>query len=153
MTRSLGRPFLTSPLVLPDSVTLRSCDLATLRCSFSLTRNCRSPVHDSRQAILLDHEKELERRQDDEYEGSEEEVFSLEGDEDDEDDEDEDDLDDLDGDIGDKQDEEDVLDLDSKSLYHGPSHYAQMISLSPNKEHIIETSPCHPSLRGIMGQE
>jgi hypothetical protein len=82
----------------------------------SLTWYDLSSVHDSRQAILLDHEKELERRLDDEYEGSEEEVFGLEGDEDEEE-EDEDDLDGSDGDIGNKEDEEDVMDLDSKLLY------------------------------------
>ncbi|KAF9963384.1 hypothetical protein BGZ65_003773 [Modicella reniformis] len=69
--------------------------------------------HDSREAILLDHEKELERRLDDDSEGSEEEVFGIE-DDDDEDDEEEEEEDDLDADL-DPEEEEDVLDLDKTS--------------------------------------
>ncbi|KAG0371272.1 Sas10 C-terminal domain-containing protein [Gamsiella multidivaricata] len=65
--------------------------------------------HDSRGSILLDHEQDLERRQYDEYEGSEEEVFGLEGDEDDEED-----LSDLDADL-DRKDDEEELDLDKTS--------------------------------------
>ena len=63
--------------------------------------------------MLLDHEKELERSQYDEYENSEEEVFGLDG-SDEEDEEDEDDMGDLDDDLGGAQGEEDELDLDSK---------------------------------------
>lgn len=60
----------------------------------------------------MDHERELERRLNDDYEGSEEEVFGLEDDEDD--DEEEDELEDMDDDLDRKDDEEDELDLDSK---------------------------------------
>lgn len=63
--------------------------------------------------MLLDHEKDLERRQYDEYEDSEEEVFGLDDGEDDE--KDEDDMGDLDDDLGGAKDEDDELDLDSKS--------------------------------------
>lgn len=63
---------------------------------------------------MLDHEQDLERRQYDEDEGSEEEVFGLEGDEDEDEDEDEDD--DLGDDFGHVQ-EDDELDLDSKLLF------------------------------------
>jgi hypothetical protein len=57
----------------------------------------------------LDHERELERHLDNDYEGSEEEVFGLEGDEDDEEEED-----DMDDDLVRKDEKEDELDLDSK---------------------------------------
>lgn len=59
----------------------------------------------------MDHEKDIQRRQQyDEYEGSEEEVFGLD---DGEDEEEEDDMSDL-GDIGGEQ-EESEEDIDSKS--------------------------------------
>ena len=80
--------------------------------SLDLTRTSENPVHDSRGSILLDHERDIERRQHDEYEGSEEEVFGLEGDEDEDD---EDDLGDLDDDLGGAQEDEE-MDLDSKSI-------------------------------------
>ncbi|KAI1304078.1 hypothetical protein EDD11_005252 [Mortierella claussenii] len=60
------------------------------------------------------HEKDLGRRQYDEYEGSEEEVFGLEGDEDEEAEEDED-SDALDDDLGHKEEDEEELDLDKAS--------------------------------------
>ncbi|KAG0275073.1 hypothetical protein BGZ95_009207 [Linnemannia exigua] len=44
--------------------------------------------HDARGSVLLDHEKDLERRQFDEYEDSEEEVFGLDDGEDEDEDED-----------------------------------------------------------------
>ncbi|KAF9366021.1 hypothetical protein BGX34_006906 [Mortierella sp. NVP85] len=90
--------------------------------------------HDSRQAILLDHEKELERRLDDEYEGSEEEVFGLEGDEDDEDEEDEDDLDGSDDDLGNKEDEEDVMDLDKASWGKSKRSYYDAEEIESDEE-------------------
>ncbi|KAF9582161.1 hypothetical protein BGW38_000569 [Lunasporangiospora selenospora] len=69
--------------------------------------------HDSRSAILLDHEKELQSRYNDDSEGSEEEVFGLD-EEEEEEEEDEDDLGDLDGDFGDA-DDADEPDLDKVS--------------------------------------
>ncbi|KAF9380268.1 hypothetical protein CPB97_008487 [Podila verticillata] len=63
--------------------------------------------HDSRGSVLLDHEQDIQRRQqNDEYEGSEEEVFGLD---DGEDEEEEDDMSDL-GDVGGEQEdsEEDI---------------------------------------------
>ncbi|KAF9130095.1 hypothetical protein BGW39_003499 [Mortierella sp. 14UC] len=69
--------------------------------------------HDSRGSVLLDHERDLERRQFDEYEDSEEEVFGLDDGEDE--DEDGDDMGDLDDDLGGDKDDEDELDLDKAS--------------------------------------
>ncbi|KAF9934420.1 hypothetical protein FBU30_002244 [Linnemannia zychae] len=72
--------------------------------------------HDSRGSVLLDHEKDLARRQYDEYEDSEEEVFGLDDGEDEEDeDEDEDDMGDLDDDLKGSKDYDDELDLDKAS--------------------------------------
>jgi len=68
-------------------------------------------VHDSRGSVLLDHEQDIQRRQqNDDYEGSEEEVFGLD---DGEDEEEEDDMSDL-GDVGGEQ-EDSEEDIDSKS--------------------------------------
>ncbi|KAF9213705.1 hypothetical protein CPC16_004414 [Podila verticillata] len=66
--------------------------------------------HDSRGSVLLDHEQDIQRRhQNDEYEGSEEEVFGI----DDGEDEEEDDMSDL-GDVGGEQ-EESEEDIDKAS--------------------------------------
>ncbi|KAF8940546.1 hypothetical protein BGZ58_005880 [Dissophora ornata] len=89
--------------------------------------------HDSRGSILLDHERDLERRQYDEYEGSEEEVFGLEGDDDEEDEEDEDDLGDLDGDLGRAQ-EDDELDLDKASWGKSKRSYYNADEIESDEE-------------------
>ncbi|KAF9173376.1 hypothetical protein BGX21_003237 [Mortierella sp. AD011] len=93
--------------------------------------------HDSRGSILLDHERDLERRQYDEYEGSEEEVFGLEGDEDedeDEEEEDEDDLGDLDDDLGRKGDDEEELDLDKTSWGKSKRSYYNAEEIESDEE-------------------
>ncbi|KAG0210977.1 hypothetical protein BGX28_008685 [Mortierella sp. GBA30] len=90
--------------------------------------------HDSRGSVLLDHEQELERRQYDEYEGSEEEVFGLEGDEDEDEDEDEDDdLEDLDRDLGRSRDE-DELDLDKASWGKSKRSYYDADEIESDEE-------------------
>ncbi|KAF9112586.1 hypothetical protein BGX27_003124 [Mortierella sp. AM989] len=91
--------------------------------------------HDGRGSILLDHERDLERRQYDEYEGSEEEVFGLEGDEDEDDEEeDEDDLGDLDDDLGRKKDDEDELDLDKASWGKSKRSYYNADEIESDEE-------------------
>ncbi|KAG0309081.1 hypothetical protein BGZ98_005403 [Dissophora globulifera] len=87
--------------------------------------------HDSRSSVLLDHEKELGRRQYDEYEGSEEEVFGLEGDEDEEEEEEEEDEDD--DDLGRAQ-EEDELDLDKASWGKSKRSYYNADEIESDEE-------------------
>ncbi|KAG0246904.1 Sas10 C-terminal domain-containing protein [Mortierella sp. GBAus27b] len=86
--------------------------------------------HDSREAILLDHEKELAHRLDDEYEGSEEEVFGLDGDEDEEDEDEDEDLDGLDG----KGDDEDDMDLDKVSWGKSKRSYYDAEEIESDEE-------------------
>ncbi|GJJ72353.1 U3 small nucleolar RNA-associated protein 3 [Entomortierella parvispora] len=67
--------------------------------------------HDARGTVLLDHEMDMANRNNDDSEGSEEEVFGLDDGEDDEEEESEDDLGDLDDDFGGaKEDSEEDID-------------------------------------------
>ncbi|KAF9913078.1 hypothetical protein BX616_010168 [Lobosporangium transversale] len=91
--------------------------------------------HDSRNTIDLDHERELERRQYDEYEGSEEEVFSLDDGEDEQDDEDEEeDLEDLEDDLGRGEDDEEQLDLDKTSWGKSKRSYYDADEIESDEE-------------------
>ncbi|KAF8986285.1 hypothetical protein BGZ46_006907 [Entomortierella lignicola] len=92
--------------------------------------------HDSRGSILLDHERDPRSRQYDEYEGSEEEVFGLEGDEDEGDeDEDEDDLGDSDDNIGSKKDDDDEeVDIDKASWGKSKRSYYNAEEIESDEE-------------------
>ncbi|KAF9438332.1 hypothetical protein BGZ76_008615 [Entomortierella beljakovae] len=91
--------------------------------------------HDSRGSILLNHEKDLERRKYDEYEGSEEEVFSLDGDEDEEDD-DEEEEEDSDEDLVRKRgdDDDDEIDLDKASWGKSKRSYYDAEEIESDEE-------------------
>ncbi|KAF9090597.1 hypothetical protein BGX23_005858 [Mortierella sp. AD031] len=90
--------------------------------------------HDSRGSVLLDHEKDLERRQLEEYEDSEEEVFGLDDGEDEDEDEDEDDMGDLDDDLGGAKDDHDELDLDKASWGKSKRSYYNAEEIESDEE-------------------
>lgn len=102
-------------------------------------------VHDSRGSVLLDHEQDIQRRQqNDEYEGSEEEVFGLD---DGEDEEEEDDMSDL-GDVGGEQ-EDSEEDIDSKSSLP-PSCWNDLRTRRNNTNQICLIGHLN---RGVMGKD
>ncbi|KAF9974992.1 hypothetical protein BGZ73_001485 [Actinomortierella ambigua] len=92
--------------------------------------------HDSRGKILLDHEQDLARRYQDDDEGSEEEVFGLDSEED-QDEEGEEELSDLDEDLGRSKghdEDEDEMDLDKKSWGKGKRSYYDAEEIESDEE-------------------